>query len=156
MAHLSVSDAARRVGIKNRTILGAIQSGRLSAKKTESGEFEVDSIGLFRLVGSMYDNGRGVAQDFANAAKWYRRAAEEGDTVSQTYLGFLYYCGRGVPQNDVLAHMWFSLSAANGSKTAAETRDSIGATMSPDQIAEARRLASEWKPNGGIKPAAVP
>ncbi len=29
-------------------------------------------------IGSMYNNGEGVPQDYAEAMKWYRRAAEQG------------------------------------------------------------------------------
>ncbi len=30
-------------------------------------------------LGFMYDNGQGVPQDYAEAAKWYRKAAEQGE-----------------------------------------------------------------------------
>jgi excisionase family DNA binding protein len=145
MPQLSVAHAAQTVGIKNLTILRAIQSGRLPAEKTETGEYEIDATGLFRVLGAMYDNGRGVPQDFALAAKWYRRAADEGDPVAQTSLGFMYYSGRGVPQDDVLAHAWFNLAAAQGDATARETRDSIASLMAPEQIAAALRQAREWQ-----------
>jgi hypothetical protein len=42
--------------------------------------------------------------------------------------------------------MWFSLAAANGMDAAANARDRLEAQMTPDQIAEARRLTREWKP----------
>jgi hypothetical protein len=46
----------------------------------------------------------------------------------------------------VLAHVWFNLAAASGNKDASENRDIAAARMSPAQIAEAQRLAREWKP----------
>ena len=46
----------------------------------------------------------------------------------------------------VLAHMWFNLAAAQGDKQAAADRDAIAAKMTPDQIAEAQRMARDWKP----------
>jgi hypothetical protein len=42
--------------------------------------------------------------------------------------------------------MWFSLAAANGMDAAGKARDQLAAQMTPDQIAEAQRLAREWKP----------
>jgi uncharacterized protein len=57
----------------------------------------------------------------------------------------MYETGRGVPQNDVLAYMWFSLSAAQGRQIAAKRRDTIVQRMTPAQIAEAQKLAREWK-----------
>ena len=54
--------------------------------------------------------------------------------------------GRGAPQDYVLAHMWCNLSVAQGFELCAELRDLITKRMTPDQVAEAQRLAREWKP----------
>ena len=86
-----------------------------------------------------------MAQDDAEAAKWYRKAAEQGNVDAQATLGFRYEHGQGVPQDYVLAHMWLSLAAAKG-YPCADKRDKLAAKMSPDRIAEAQRLAREWKP----------
>jgi TPR repeat protein len=58
----------------------------------------------------------------------------------------MYLFGHGVPQDYVIAHQWLNLAAANGYKTAQEGRDLAAAQMTPAQIAEAQRLAREWKP----------
>jgi protein involved in temperature-dependent protein secretion len=58
----------------------------------------------------------------------------------------MYEEGWGAPQDYVVAHMWFNLLAAQGDFKAANKRDELAAKMTPDQIAEARRLAREWKP----------
>jgi TPR repeat protein len=100
-------------------------------------------------LGFMYELGQGVKQDFAEAARWYRLAADQGVATAQTALGLLYEGGRGVPQNYVLAHMWFDLSAARGFRHAAELRDLLVDRMTPAQIAEAQKLAREWKPAAG-------
>ena len=50
-------------------------------------------------LGAMYDKGRGVAQDFATALKWYRLAADQGDAAAQNDLGVLYDQGKGVAQD---------------------------------------------------------
>ena len=47
--------------------------------------------------GQAYEEGRGVSQDYAEAAKWYRRAADEGNADAENSLGWLYRSGRGVP-----------------------------------------------------------
>ena len=39
----------------------------------------------------MYYHGYGVQQDFAEAVRWYRKAAEQGYAIAQYYLGFRYY-----------------------------------------------------------------
>ncbi|WP_347340255.1 hypothetical protein [Bradyrhizobium cytisi] len=59
----------------------------------------------------------------------------------------MYAEGRGVPQDYVPAHMWFSLSAAQGEKKAAKTLIEMAERrMTPAQIAEAQKLARDWKP----------
>ena len=93
----------------------------------------------------MYSRGEGVPQDYAEAVRWYRLAAEQGDAEAQFNLGVMYTDGKGVPQDYVLAHMWFNLSAAQGDEMARRTA-MVSRRMTPDQIAEAQRLAREWKP----------
>jgi uncharacterized protein len=87
-----------------------------------------------------------MARDFVEAAKWYRKGAEQGDTFTQGVLGERYEEGRGVPQDYVLAHMWLNLAARDGSEDSKRKRDKLAAKMTRDQIAEAQRLAREWKP----------
>ena len=58
----------------------------------------------------------------------------------------MYVKGQGVPQDYVIAHMWFNLAAARGKKNAVKARDIVAAQMTPAQIAEAQKLAREWKP----------
>jgi TPR repeat protein len=58
----------------------------------------------------------------------------------------LYVLGKGVQKDYVKAYKWLSLSAAQERKDAAEFRDLISPQMTPSQIAEAQRLAREWKP----------
>jgi uncharacterized protein len=93
-----------------------------------------------------YLKANGVQQSIDEGMKWYRRAADQGLAIAQFNLGFGYASGQGVPQNDVMAHMWFNLSAAQGSHDAARNLDTIEQIMTPAQIAEAQKLAREWRP----------
>jgi TPR repeat protein len=97
-------------------------------------------------LGYMYHHGYGVSPDYAEAARWYRKAADQGNTASQVSLGLMYNQGMGVPQDYVSAHMWFNLAAASGYAGAANSRDDVATKMTPEQVAEAQRLAREWKP----------
>ena len=97
-------------------------------------------------LGFMYEMGKGGSQNFAEAAKWLRLAAEQGRVAAQDSLGGLYVSGRGVPKDYVVAYMWFSLSAAQGDHDSAIQRDLVAKLMTPAQIAEAQKLAREWKP----------
>jgi uncharacterized protein len=101
----------------------------------------------------MYGEGRGVPQDFAEAAKWYALAAEQGDAQAQYNLGIAYARGEGVTQDEVEAHMWFNLAAARFPATdtrnrgaAVKNRDAVAGEMSSEQLSEAQKRALAWKP----------
>ena len=104
-----------------------------------------------REVGFMYYRGEGVPQNYIEAVKWFRAAAEQGFVSAQHDLGVMYLNGQGVTQDYVLAHMWFNLAASHTSKnedreSVVKDRDSVASKMTPEQIAEAQKLAREWKP----------
>ena len=99
-------------------------------------------------LGLAYSFGRGVPQDDVEAVRWYRLAADHGDADGQVNLGLMYADGRGVPEDDVTAHMWFDLAASRFTGIDREgvlkSRDQLAATLTADQLAEAKRLAREW------------
>ena len=101
-------------------------------------------------LGVMYDNGWGVLQNHEEGVRWYRKAAEQGNEISQNNLGLAYEHGRGVTQNYVRAHMWYNLAASQATgkdrERSVKNRDGIAQKMTSEQIAEAQRLAREWKP----------
>ena len=49
-------------------------------------------------LGVMYADGRGVPEDDAEAVRWYRLAADQGQSGAQLNLGVMYANGEGVPQ----------------------------------------------------------
>ncbi len=97
------------------------------------------------VLGIMYSERRGVPQDDAQGIRWYRRAAVQGFAPAQHHLGSMYAKGEAVPQNDVQAHLWLSLAAAQGYEPARKDRDILAKEMPPAQLADAQRLAREWK-----------
>ncbi len=86
--------------------------------------------------------------DYATALRIFRQLADQGYASAQFNLGVMYGNGQGVTQDYVRAHMWYSLAAARGQKDAGKWRDNLAEKMTPAQIAEAQRLAREWKPKG--------
>lgn len=99
-------------------------------------------------LGTLYFNGEGTPKDYQQALRWFRLAAEQGEALAQTKMAIIYDEGQGVPQNIVQAYKWYSLAATNGDKPANELRNTITSQMTPAQIAEAQKLAQEWKPKG--------
>jgi len=65
-----------------------------------------------RRVGSMYAEGKGVAQDYQEAVKWYRLAAAQRNTPAQYSLGLAYEKGQGVPQDYQEAVKWYRIAAS--------------------------------------------
>jgi uncharacterized protein len=105
------------------------------------------------VLGLLYYSGEGVPQDKAEAVKWFRRAADQGDAQAQYNLGLSYAKGEAGEPDNVSAHMWFNLAAAHfpvsdaiNRSAARKDRDLVAERMTPDQLAEAQRLAREWTP----------
>lgn len=94
-------------------------------------------------LGTLYYLGEGVSKDYAKALLWYRRAAEQGDSAAQYSLGVMHAGGEGVPKNTVQALMWFNLAAQSGLQSAAKFGELLVSSMTPEEIAEADRLARE-------------
>lgn len=66
------------------------------------------------IMGLVYFDGRGVAQDDRQAEAWYRKAAEQGYASAQVNLGLMYFFGRGVSKDDQQAVAWLRKAADKG------------------------------------------
>jgi TPR repeat protein len=135
---------------------GAVQAGDLedgaaafkqqdyetALTKWRSAAQQGNSAAQFNL-GFMYDKGQGVAQDYKEAVRWYKLAAAQGNAKAQTNLGISYAKGEGVAQDYVTAHMWLNLAAVVGDASAVKNRDITARKMTPQQVAEAQKLARE-------------
>lgn len=65
-------------------------------------------------VGTKYELGAHVPTDLAQAAAWYRKAADKGDVRAQHSLGVMYEFGRGIAADDVQATEWYRKAAERG------------------------------------------
>lgn len=102
-------------------------------------------------LGFMFETGRGVPQNYSEAAMWYRRSAEQGNGTAQYSLGLLYDKGFGVPRDVVEAHRWLNLSTSLASPREREgrerIRDAIASKMSREELALSRIRALGWMPS---------
>ena len=80
-------------------------------------------------LGSGYYSGDGVKQDYAQAALWYRRAAEQGNVDAQYSLGNMYLMGEGISQDDAQAAHWYALAADQGHASAKHNLDNLQKTQ---------------------------
>ncbi len=69
-------------------------------------------------LGLMYDKGLGVTQDYAEAVRWYRKAADQGHAGAQFNLGVMYSKGWGVTQDYTEAVRWYRKAAKQGTALA--------------------------------------
>ena len=116
----------------------ALRYYRLSAEQ-DNGEAQNALAFTFRV-------GNGVQQSYENAAAWYRKAANRGIGDAQYNMGSLHAAGLGVEQSYVEAFKWFSLAAAHGIDQAVIALFFSIENLTEEQIAEAQRLATDWKP----------
>jgi uncharacterized protein len=98
-------------------------------------------------MGRAFFRGEGVLQDYVEGVRYYRLAADQDNWEAQAALGAVYFSGTlGVPQDYVQAHFWLNLAAVHGNKQVLKLREAVERTMTPAQLAEAQKLAREWKP----------
>lgn len=95
-------------------------------------------------MGELHRTGRGVAKDEVAAVNWFRRSAMQGNAFGQSNFGSAHCLGFGELKPDkVLCAMWLKLSAAQGFQP--EKLRDAESRMTAQEIAEATRLAREWK-----------
>src|SRR5450755_2078382 len=96
------------------------------------------------MLGFMYDNGYGVSQNYREAAKWYGKAAELGDTHAQLELAIKYALGQGVPVNYVQACKWVTIASKQNEKRADEAEAAIESHMTKEDIAIGEYMPYLW------------
>jgi uncharacterized protein len=82
--------------------------------------------------------------DFETAMQIMRPLADQGHVTAQNVVGLLYYFNYG--GDYVSAYMWFNLAAAQGNSFAEMFLKDTADKMTPEQIAEAQKLARKWRP----------
>ena len=86
-----------------------------------SSELPVGVLGLATMLGD------GRPEDHAEAAKWWRKAEEQGNASAQINLGIVYEQGDGVQKDLTKARRWYDLAANN--KEASEEQRKKATTM---------------------------
>lgn len=99
-------------------------------------------------LATAYYHGRGVSQDYIEAAKCYRLAAEQGHVEAQNKLGAMYDQGQGVSQDYAEAAKWYRQAAEQGQLDAQNSLAKMydqgeGVTQDPAEAAKWYRQAAE-------------
>lgn len=85
-------------------------------------------------------------RDIAEGLKWLTLSAEQGMQDAQFLLGMAYLKGQNFTHDLVQADMWLRLAAAQGGEFYQAQLDEAEKQMTSDQIAQAKDMASAWKP----------
>jgi TPR repeat protein len=65
-------------------------------------------------LGLQFASGAGAAQDYAQAADWSRKAAEQDHRLAQFNLGTMYAHGQGFARDEAQSVVWFGRAANLG------------------------------------------
>jgi len=105
-------------------------------------------------LGTMYRDGQGVAQDYAEALRWWRKSAELGLIDAQFALGNIYAGGSGIARDNVLAYMWYHIATLQSGDEwlrgiAGSNRDALAARMTAADVFKAQQRVAEWRAKHG-------
>ncbi len=171
-------DAALSLGIIYFSGWQGVEKNEAQAAHWFRRAAEQDNVWAQTYLGVIYYVGEGVRQDFTEAARWTRKAANRGHPWAQVLLGEMYYLGLGVGEDPVRAYMWLTLAswrseslpplysspalekyyppeafeilkrwfARDAARELEATRGRAKSGLSPAELAEAEKLAREWKP----------
>jgi len=93
-------------------------------------------------LGTCYDLGNGVAQDYKQAVHWYTKAANQGYATAQYNLGLCYDEGYGVAQDYKQAVHWYTKAANQG---VAAAQHNLGLCYyNGNGVAQNKARALEW------------
>ena len=72
------------------------------------------------FYGLCFYEGDGVSQDYGEAVKWWKKAAEKGNEDAMYFYGLCFYEGDGVSQDYGEAVKWWKKAAEKGHDGAKE------------------------------------
>jgi TPR repeat protein len=108
---------------------------RFYGRAADSGNREA----AFRL-GRMYEQGKGVQQDYSKALNYYQKSALRGLLAGQVALGSLYERGLGTESNYVYAYTFYGLAARHDDASANQHLQSLSRLMTADQRQQAETM----------------
>jgi TPR repeat protein len=109
-AATSTPTSARAVAAQSAQTLGARGEEGYELASLKTAAERGDIAAQVRLAGILLD-GKAMAKNDVEAAKWFEAAAKRGDAVAQANLGWLYEVGRGVARDATEAVKWYRLAA---------------------------------------------
>ena len=114
-----------------KSVVSYFQNGQAIMRDSNDKEVVIDKAGTFidysphqkeldeeakqyYSLGENYFFGNGVPQNYSQAAAYYKKGADLGNTDAQYSLGYCYYYGQGVDKDYAQAVLWFWSAAVQG------------------------------------------
>ncbi len=109
----------RKEGYQNETKTVTIAEGQTASLSgslvaVASSTSSLDAKAMYNMGNDYYYGRNGKTKDYAEAVKWYRKAAEQGYADGQNDLGYMYRKGLGVTQDYAEAVKWYRKAAEQG------------------------------------------
>ena len=123
-----------------------VEAAKLFRKASDQGLPQAQA-----ALGNCYLEGTGVPKNIPQGIEWTRKAAEQGFPAAQQTFGLCYAKGRGVATNYVQAYKWLALAAAKDTQNPDDVKVNLSMVerfMTPEEIAEAQKLAADFVPSG--------
>lgn len=143
-------NALRKSGVAGKAIAANKEFQRQKLeKKIQKAETEGKAQDQYAL-GVIYKGGLGLPKDFAEAVKWFRKAAEQGHVYAQAQLGVMLITDRGALKDNFLANFWLTL--AKDDYPRGKNRDVVSKAwkstwrkLTPEQRKKIEKLTNAWR-----------
>ncbi|MBS1186518.1 MAG: Sel1 domain protein repeat-containing protein [Burkholderiaceae bacterium] len=136
--------AACAIALATMAMAGCTSSTDLEKEytiKAQKGDAEAQ-----HQLSMLYLTANGVDHSDKKGTFWARKAANQGHPEAQNNVGEMYASGVTVKKNLVEADKWLTLSSNQGFGPATRRMKDLEETMTPQQVAQAKELAKDWKP----------
>jgi len=162
LASVAIASAQQRPALDEGLEAEVVRKYKTELPKIQELASRGDSDALFHL-GLMHYEGWGIPQNYAEALRLFKVAAEKPHTQALLWLGDIYAEGKGVAKDYIEAYKYYDLATLQSKHGELELselyrdlsnkkRNDLALRMTPTQIAEAQKRASEWKPKGSLPP----
>ncbi|MBR1600311.1 MAG: sel1 repeat family protein [Alphaproteobacteria bacterium] len=114
-------------------------------KDAANGKSQIDEAQL--VLAELYTQGIGTVQNYTNAVRAYRAAANQGNIEATMKLAEIYAEGKLTPKNLELSHALYNIAASQSVPEAAEKRDALNEEMQLEALTNAQTIAQNFKSN---------
>ena len=123
----------------------SVDSANLEQLRELAGRGDPTAENALGLLYAQGDEKQAIKPDDAEAAAWFKKAAEHGNVSAQYKLGLLYWGGHhGLPKDPNKAYFWTVLARAGGQESSKDLAKVLANGMTRAQAAAIEQQAEIW------------